>query len=158
MGRAGCGRCKDAGSPAPGRKEWGDRGRGSAKRLQPPGAATGFRARTPGADEGNASGGVRRTAGVRPEIEIVEPLPDAASFLYTKYGASQGRRMVYVFFQEQHKQAHLRFKDGFFKSDRLTDLISGKEHRLTPAPSGGVELRIPCPTWRFAVLVEEEMT
>jgi hypothetical protein len=62
--------------------------------------------------------------------------------------------MVYVFFQEQHAQAHLRFQAGFFKSDRLTDLISGKDHVLTPGLGGSLELRLPCPPWRFAALVE----
>lgn len=99
---------------------------------------------------------VVHTADVRPEIEIVEPLPDDTAFLYTKHGTSQGRRMVYVFFQEQHKRAHLRFPKGFFKADRLTDLISGEEHALTPGGGGSLELRIPCPRWRFAVLIEKE--
>ncbi len=99
---------------------------------------------------------VVRTAGVPPEIEIVEPLPDATAFLYTKHGTSQGRRMVYVFFQEQHKRAHLRFPEGFFKADRLTDLISGEEHALTAGPGGSLELHIPCPRWRFAVLIEKK--
>jgi len=95
------------------------------------------------------------TAGVLPEIEIVEPLPDDTSFLYTKHGTSQGWRMVYVFFQEQHQRAHLRFPKGFFKDERLTDLISGEEHAVTQRPGGSLELRLPCPTWRFAVLVEK---
>jgi len=95
-----------------------------------------------------------RTAGVRPEVEIIEPLPDDTAFLYIKHGASQGRRMVYVFFQERHQRAHLRFPKGFFKTDRLTDLISGEEHAMTTGTGGSRELRIPCPHWRFAVLVE----
>jgi len=99
---------------------------------------------------------VVRTAGVRPEIEIVEPLPDATAFLYTKHGLSQGRRMVYVFFQEQHARAHLRFPKGFFKHNRLTDLVSEEEHALTTDAGGSLELRISCPRWRFAVLIEKE--
>jgi beta-galactosidase len=95
-----------------------------------------------------------RTAGVALEVEIVEPLPTDSAFLYTKHGMSQGRRMVYVFFQEQHALAHLRFQAGFFKSDRLTDMISGKDHAVTPGPGGSLELRLPCPPWRFAALVE----
>jgi len=62
---------------------------------------------------------------------------------------------TYVFFQEQHQRAHLRFPKGFFKGDRLTDLISGEEHAVTPAAGGSLELRLPCPTWRFAMLVEK---
>lgn len=97
---------------------------------------------------------VVRTAGVKLEVEIVEPLPTDNAFLYTKHGMSQGRRMLYVFFQEQHAQAHLRFQAGFFQSDRLTDLISGQDHVMTPGPGGTLELRLPCPPWRFAALVE----
>ena len=63
--------------------------------------------------------------------------------------------MVYVFFQEQHKRAHLRFPKDFFKGVWLTDLISGEDHALTAGPSGSFELKIPCPHWRFAVLVEK---
>lgn len=43
-----------------------------------------------------------------------------------------------------------------FLEDRQmrTDLISGEEHALTTETGGSCELRIPCPHWRFAVLVE----
>jgi beta-galactosidase len=97
-----------------------------------------------------------RKAGVQPEIEVVRPQPDSASFLDVKQGTSQGRRVIFVFFQEPHHDAHLRFREGFFASDSLCDLITGAVHRLMPGPKATTELKMNCPDWRFAVLVEKE--
>jgi hypothetical protein len=98
---------------------------------------------------------VVRTAGVEGDIEVVLPQPDPASFLYVKHGMSLSRRVVFVFFQEQHNAAHLRFRPGFFRTPALRDLIAGAGYQLTPGPAGATELKMACPAWRFAVLVEE---
>ncbi len=98
---------------------------------------------------------VVRKAGVAGDIEVILPPPDPVSFLYVKHGMSLGRRVVFVFFQEQHNAAHLRFRPGFFKNPALRDLISGTEYPLIPGPGGAMELKMTCPAWRFAVLVEE---
>jgi len=100
---------------------------------------------------------VVRKAGVQADIEVLLPRPEPASFLYVKHGLSQGRRVVFVFFQEQHRAAHLRFRKGFFKNPILRDLISDSEYRLIPGSGGATELNMTCPAWRFAVLVEEEI-
>ena len=97
---------------------------------------------------------VVRKAGVTNDIEIFLPHPDPTAFLYTKHGVSQNRRVVFVFFQEKHNEAYLRFRPGFFRKPVLTDLISGTEYALTPGPDGATELRMTCPAWRFAALVE----
>lgn len=97
---------------------------------------------------------VVRKAGVSNDIEIFLPHPDPAAFLYTKHGVSQNRRVVFVFFQEKHHEAYLRFRPGFFGKQVLTDLISGTDYPLTSGPDGATELRMACPAWRFAALVE----
>lgn len=98
---------------------------------------------------------VVRKAGVEGDIEVMLPPPDPVSFLYVKHGMSLRRRVVFVFFQEQHNAAHLRFRPDFFKNPALRDLITGTEYPLTPGPAGTTELKMTCPAWRFAVLAEE---
>jgi len=99
---------------------------------------------------------VVRKAGVQAEIDVLLPQPDSTSFLYVKHGMSLNRRVVFVFFQKDHHLAHLRFRKGFFASDSVRDLIAGDVHRLEPGFGDSTELKMNCPNWRFAVLVEEQ--
>ena len=96
-----------------------------------------------------------RKSGWTPDAQIIEPQVEAESFLYIKCGSSQGRRVVFVFFQEGHAGAHLRFRSGFFSANKVTDIISGCTHELASGPGETSELRIANTDWRFAVLVED---
>lgn len=95
---------------------------------------------------------VARRAGWSPEIEVLFPEPAPESFLYIKSGTSQGKRVVFVFFQTQHREARLRFVPGYWAEGRVRDLISGWEGTAIETPAGQ-ELLLTLPKWRFAVLV-----
>ena len=95
-----------------------------------------------------------RQAGWEPAIEILAPKPTTESFLYIKYGLSGGRRMVFIFFPADQDSAQLRFCHGFFKSEKLRDLISG-ESVAAVAGKSGYEITIAAKGLRIAVLVEE---
>ncbi len=96
------------------------------------------------------------SAGRQPGVDVVEPTPTADSFLYIKHGIIGDRKMVYVFFQEQHEQAAIRFAGDFFQSRRVTDLISGSTHDVSER-DGKLLLELNRPEWGFAVLLEEEI-
>ena len=87
-------------------------------------------------------------AGCTSRIQILEPAPDMASFIYTKHGQSQGKRVVFVFFPKEHDQARLQFEPGFIKG-ALTDIRTGET--ITPDTN---ELKLPAGNWRFRVLAE----
>jgi len=97
---------------------------------------------------------VVRSADWTPEVEILAPKPTAKAFLYVKTGLSQGRRLVFVFFQEGQKTARLRFASGFLQGKTFTDLITGKRYPLA-AGKKVPELSLAAPKRRFAVLAEE---
>ena len=97
---------------------------------------------------------IARAADCRPDVEVIEPTPTEHAFLYVKYGMSQGKRLVFVFFHADHDRAHLRFRPGFFNGHTLTDLISGERHELTAGPDERTELTLARPEFRFAVLAE----
>ena len=97
---------------------------------------------------------VARSAGWSPDVEIVEPAPDGNTFLYVKHGTSNGRNLLFVFFQQEQEQARLRFGDGLFKSSTLTDLLSGDKYTLVPGDPGAMELTLGKPERQFAVLAE----
>ena len=86
-------------------------------------------------------------SGSEKRIEILEPEPDMDSFIYTKYGQSLGRRIVFVFFPKEHERTRMKFQPGFINST-LTDIITGEE--FSPA---GNELELPVNDWRFRVLI-----
>ncbi|MDP6380701.1 MAG: beta-galactosidase trimerization domain-containing protein, partial [Phycisphaerae bacterium] len=88
------------------------------------------------------------------EVEIVSPAPTREASLFVKYGTSGGKRMVFVFVDRGQDEATLRFCKGFFNARGACDLISGATHNLTDGPEGKTEIRLWCPDWRFAVLVE----
>ena len=71
-----------------------------------------------------------------------------------KSGLSLGKRVIFVFFQQQHQQARLHFSPGFLNSSRLLDLVSKDVVILEETPSGK-ECRIDRPEWFFRVLVED---
>lgn len=98
---------------------------------------------------------VVRSAGWTPGVEVVAPAADEKSFLYVKHGSSNGRNLLFVFFQEDQAEACLRFRNGLFRSDGATDLLSGNRHTLTPGDSGTTELTLTRPERRFAVLAED---
>jgi len=89
-------------------------------------------------------------------VEIVSPQPDAGSFLYVKHGSSRGRRILFVFFDERHESAELRFPADFFGAPSVTDLISKTRYTTVADDQGRTALQIGKPEWRFAVLVEGE--
>jgi beta-galactosidase len=97
-----------------------------------------------------------RSAGWSPEVEIVAPPTTAESFLYVKYGGAAGRRILFVFFDAAHTEAHLRFRPGFFTDGALTDLITGEAYELRGDPAKSAELLLKRPAWHFAVLAENE--
>jgi hypothetical protein len=99
---------------------------------------------------------IAKAAGWQPDIEVVAPAPTENTFLYVKHGSAAGRRMVFVFFHADHKEARLRFRPGFFKARTLVDLITNDTHRLTGDAAKPAELVLPNPAWRFAVLAEGE--
>ena len=99
---------------------------------------------------------IAREAGWQPDVEVLSPAPGAQSFLYVKYGSSNGRRVLFVFFPPDCDCAHLRFHAGFFTSSHLVDIISGTDHALTGSVDQPLELLMDRPAWRFAVLVESE--
>jgi len=97
-----------------------------------------------------------RSAGWTPEVEIVEPAANENAFLYVKHGSSNGRNLLFVFFQQDQERAVLRFRTGMFEKTGMIDLLSGEEHKLTAGDSGATELTLAKPERQFAVLAEEE--
>ncbi len=76
-----------------------------------------------------------RQAGVKPEIEILEPALSREQFLYVKSGSSGVRKVVFVFFPAGVQAARLRFAAPFFGEDILTEGITGKALPLIRAGS-----------------------
>jgi beta-galactosidase len=95
-----------------------------------------------------------RRAGWLPEVEVLAPAPEAGRFLYVKTGESGGRKVVFVFFQEGHREARLRFAPGFIGGGAMKDLMTGGRYVLV-SNDAGKDLTLPAGSWRFAVLVEE---
>jgi beta-galactosidase len=93
-------------------------------------------------------------AGWKPEVEVVSPKPDKDSFVYVKHGVSFGKRIVFVFFPANKNEVHLKFKKGYFKSNRVTDIISNRKITIQDTETGQ-ECRFEAPEWRFSVLVEK---
>jgi beta-galactosidase len=91
---------------------------------------------------------------IQKEIEVIQPLADETSFLYVKHGKSNNLRVVFIFFQENHQFAHLRFSRDFFNNLKLCDILTEKRYSLVEMTDGTTELEIECPDWRFAVLIE----
>ncbi|MDD2710469.1 MAG: beta-galactosidase [Verrucomicrobiae bacterium] len=96
---------------------------------------------------------IAASSGHEVDAGVIEPKPAKDSFLYVKTGESQGRKVVFVFFQENHREAVIRFRDGFLNQNQLTDILTGQKFQAVTS-SGGKELRMTAPEWRFAVLVE----
>lgn len=95
---------------------------------------------------------VMRRAGWTPEITVVE---SATEPLFVKYGSSDTRRVLFLFFPEGLPHARLHFRPGFFRTGRLTDILTDTRHVIPGDLTDATELSLACPTWRLAVLVEE---
>jgi len=95
-----------------------------------------------------------RDAGLQPEVEVVSPKPSRDSFVYVKWGESEGRKMVFVFFPQSHNQVHLRFKKGFFTSTPIRDLISGEKVDIKETDQEQ-ECIVEALDWGICILVEE---
>jgi len=97
-----------------------------------------------------------RNAGWKPEIEVLSPLPMPNHFVYIKYGESNGKKLVFVFFPENADTSQLKFRKDVFKNSTATlrDLITDRQVKLTNTtnePTCTVETS----EWRLAVLTEE---
>ncbi len=95
-----------------------------------------------------------RRAGWEPQIEVLSPPPAIDAFVYIKYGVSNGKKMVFVFFPEQYDKVRLRFARGFFQSSRLKDLITSRQIDVQDI-KGTPECTVLTSDWRLAVLAEE---
>lgn len=93
-------------------------------------------------------------AGWKPQIQVLSPSPDENSFVYIKSGESAGKKIVFVFFPEDHDEVCLRFSQGFFSGNIAKDLISDKDIAILNTGSGQ-ECSLNAPSWRFSVLVGE---
>ena len=88
-----------------------------------------------------------------PQVQVLSPLPGERSFAYVKHGESGGKRMVFVFFPPSCDRVHLRFRDEFFKTNQVKDIIAGRDLTVSTTQQGQ-ECLIPATRWRFSVLVE----
>jgi hypothetical protein len=95
-----------------------------------------------------------RRSGCQPEIGVVCPPPVPVDFVYIKYGESNGKKLVFVFFPEKYDKVKLKFRKGFFQSYRLKDLITSRTVDVH-LNSGEPECAVETSEWRLAVLVEE---
>lgn len=94
-----------------------------------------------------------RGAGCKPEIEILAPLPGEDSFVYVKSGEYMGKKVVFVFFPQDHTVVHIRFRTNFFPAKRAKDLITGKYITLSET-AAGQEYELQESEWKISVLVE----
>jgi beta-galactosidase len=95
-----------------------------------------------------------RKAGWKPEVEVVSPKPDKESFVYVKWGESDRKKMVFVFFPPKQDTVQIKFRQGFFTSNIATDIISGIKIQIQTTETGQ-ECRFKAPEWKFSVLIEE---
>ena len=95
-----------------------------------------------------------RRSGWKPEVEVASPKPDKDSFVYVKWGESAGKKIVFVFFPPKQDSVHFRFKQGFFASKKVIDIVSGRKIIIQTTETGQ-ECTFNAPDWRFSVLVEE---
>ncbi len=93
-------------------------------------------------------------AGVQFEVEVVSPKPSRDSFVYVKWGESEGRKVVFVFSPPLCRQVHLKFKQSFFKSSAIKDLISGEKISIKET-NKKQECVINPSKWGINILVEE---
>jgi beta-galactosidase len=96
-----------------------------------------------------------RSAGWEPEVSLHETqgafAPDQKSFVYTKFGASGDRSVVFVFFPEGCDPAVLRFRKGFFRRPEVEEILSGRRLRLEEDERGQA-VNVSPQHWRIAVL------
>lgn len=92
-------------------------------------------------------------AGWEPEIQVVSPLPKKASFVYTRSGESNGKRLIFVFFPTDCNKVRLRFKPDFFPLRRVKDLVTGKDVSLSNT-ANGQKVTLYAPELKLSILVE----
>lgn len=95
-----------------------------------------------------------KRAGWTPSVEVLSPSVEKDSFVYVKTGESGNKKIVFVFMPKDHKEAHLRFRPGYFKSEILRDMISETDVVLQDT-GGGSECVVKTGEWRLSVLVGE---
>ena len=90
-------------------------------------------------------------AGVKPDVEVLSPLPKKDFFVYTKLGRAGGKRVLFVFFPEGGDEVVLRLPKGAFA--KAKELTGGGSATLTDSHEGRLCVMKPTPHG-YAVLVE----
>ena len=90
-----------------------------------------------------------RQAGAAPAIEVISPAPEPENFLYLKYGESEGRSLLFVFFPPKTPTAELRIGGEYFRSGRAVELFTGHEYEIRKG-----KLVVEPGQFRIAVLAE----
>jgi beta-galactosidase len=78
---------------------------------------------------------------------------DFNSFVYTRYGKSNGKDVAFVFFPSGCDSATLSFTGEFFNSGKVRDIFSGREMVLEKS-GGARKLRLKAEKSRIAILIE----
>jgi beta-galactosidase len=79
---------------------------------------------------------------------------DFNSFVYTRYGKSNGKDVAFVFFPSGCDSATLSFTGEFFHSGKIKDIFSGREMLLEKSGKTR-KIRLAAGKSRIAILVEE---
>ena len=90
-----------------------------------------------------------RQAGAAPAIEVISPAPEPENFLYLKYGESEGKSLLFVFFPPKTPTAELRIGGEYFRSGRAVELFTGHEYEIRKG-----KLVVEPGQFRIAVLAE----
>lgn len=106
--------------------------------------------RTPYADFERLIRDLVRLAEATPAIEVISPPPEPDNFLYLKYGRSEGKSLLFVFFPPKTPVAELRIGGEHFRSGRAVELFSGRKYEIRKG-----KLVAEPGRFRIAVLAEE---
>jgi beta-galactosidase len=98
--------------------------------------------------------GLIHQRGLSQEVEVINPESTPDHFIYIKHGRSQGKRIVFVFFSTTDQTVYLRFREGFFQTDQVSDLITHQSIDLTSTPEGN-ECVLQSPKWGLSILAEK---
>ena len=90
-----------------------------------------------------------RQAGAAPAIEVISPAPEPENFLYLKYGESEGKSLLFVFFPPKTPTAELRIGGEYFRSGHAVELFTGREYEIRKG-----KLVVEPGQFRIAVLAE----
>ncbi len=95
------------------------------------------------------------SSGATPPVRVQEPSLTKDSFIYTRFGTTtDDRRVLFVFFQEGTEKTVLEMDKHFSSTPGFTDIISGEKHTASESDES-MKLELPCPEWKFAVLIED---